>query len=136
MKLLKVIILFICLSGSAMGQTFMGTLDWPTEAAAQASADSIHAWLIANNPTYANAVSMGWTTRYDYPHYYFIFTMTPPYIFHDLQKTQWYLNMYDWAIGALTTEQQAMVTVGPQTNLLDTDYTSVMTDSVTGIRDF
>ena len=43
-------------------------MEYTTQAQAQAKADAIHAWMIANRPAYAASVSQGQTLRWAIPY--------------------------------------------------------------------
>ena len=43
-------------------------LSFPSQAEAQSYADSLHTWLIANNPDYAHSVAAGHTTAWAKPY--------------------------------------------------------------------
>ncbi len=128
--------LFLALAMSSAHAQFMGYLQWPTQASAQTFADDVHAWMYANDAAYKISVDLGQTTRWDVPHINLIEQAFPLPSIPDPTDKRWYIitTMRCW--GALTGAQQSMVTVGPQTYMLADDYTIVMSDSTTGVRDF
>ena len=75
-------------------------LEFPTQLAAQAVADRIHASMIARHPSYAANVAAGQTTAWAKP-------------YQDLDEvgqplnTLWYVNLKTRAMGTLTVDEQA-----------------------------
>lgn len=69
----------------------MGALEFLTKAEAQAAADKIHAWMIANHPEYAKSVSDGQTLRWAIPYE---------------SKLGWAVNVKPRATDALTTQEK------------------------------
>lgn len=77
-------------------------LYFATKPQAQAKADSVHAWLLANNPAYSASATAKQTVRWDVPH-------------QDLDAdgnaigTQWYVNVETKCMGSLSVAEAAAV---------------------------
>jgi hypothetical protein len=68
-------------------------MEYATAAEAQAKADAIHSWMIANKPPYAASVAAGQTVRWAIPY----------------QTAFWCVNVKDRSFDALSVPEKAVV---------------------------